>query len=670
MKDRSLKIKNTKSAIGKKLVPTLIALSIVPLIALGVFSYLKTHSVLSDNFELTTNQTLNEINRGIDNYFSGLGRQVDMISNDINSREIVLHPNYAPFLNSLLQNAQRSVPESSLVFMGTTTKKIYTAPAADIGPDFDPTSRPWYKDAAANKGKITISKPYKDAVSGSMVITISKSVENNGEMVGVVGMDINLETLSKQLSNIKIGENGYVSIFDNTGVVVAHPVKELVGTDAPTKESFWDKVSKNSQGFEEYKYQGKNKFAAHTTNSLTGWKVMATMDEAELINDTKAIRNTTIFIIFIAGLIAVIISLLLSKWITKNIGKLIEAFDRASKGDLTVRTDIHTKDEFEDLGNNFNEMVKSLGELVTKLKESSGIILQTSDTIGRMSSETNVAIGEVASAIDAVALGTSEQTKNIEEGVHGLEDLAGKIESITGLTNEMNEISRQTDNLSKEGLKIVDILIDKSNKTNSTALAVGEVVLDMNRATEEIGLITDTINQIASQTNLLALNAAIEAARAGESGRGFAVVADEVKKLAEQSTQATKKIQQLIEKIRDKSHMAVETVEVAKKTINEQGEVVSETKNTFSNILVSIQRLTGQIDEVQKSIIETNSNKDDIIGRMQNISAVSEETSASTEEVSASAEEITATMDEFNNYAEELKRLANRLQEEINNFKL
>lgn len=670
MKKNKIKLDIKGASIGKKLISALISLCIIPLLALGMFSYYRSYATMSGRFEITTEQTLGEVNRGIDNYFEGIGRQLNMLSTNIDLTDIQSNPEYEPFLKYLINNVKESNEEVSLLFYGTSNKKIYTSPEANVGADFDPTTRPWYSEAVQNKGEITISKPYKDAVTGKLVVSISKTVEKNGVIVGVVGMDLSLEHLSNNLSNIKVGKEGYVYIFDTTGIVLAHPKKEVIGTNDPTKLSFWEDAQKNAKGFEEYTYNGVKKYGVFATNSETGWKIMATMDRNELTRDTAAIRNTTIIFILLAGIVAVILSIIISKWITNTIKKLTSVFSKASNGDLTVRVDINSKDEFGELGNDFNMMLESIGGLIKELKESSMVILQTSETIGKMSEQTNVAVGEVASAIDAVALGTSDQTKNIEEGVHELEGLANRIENITDLTGQMIEISRDTDSLSKDGLNIVETLLDKSNKTSESASAVGDVVLDMNRATDEIGLITDTINQISAQTNLLALNAAIEAARAGESGRGFAVVADEVRKLAEQSTESTKKIQQLIEMIKEKSQMAVKAVDEAKSIIGEQGEVVVETKSTFTEILSSIRELTKQIDGVQQSIEDTNSNKDEIIGRMQNISAVSEETSASTEEVSASAEEITATMDELNNYAGDLKNLANKLQEEINKFEV
>lgn len=69
------------------------------------------------------------------------------------------------------------------------------------------------------------------------------------------------------------------------------------------------------------------------------------------------------------------------------------------------------------------------------------------------------------------------------------------------------------------------------------------------------------------------------------------------------------------------------------------------------------------------SVNDTNKNKDEIVDRIQNISAVSEENSASTEEVSASTEEVNAIMNEFTHSAAEMKELAKKLENEINKFK-
>jgi methyl-accepting chemotaxis protein len=313
-------------------------------------------------------------------------------------------------------------------------------------------------------------------------------------------------------------------------------------------------------------------------------------------------------------------------------------------------------------------MVANISNLIKNIKESSKVIQQTAEVISSTTIQTSNAVSEVAKAIDSIATGAADQTRNIEAGVHKFEGLGTQIDNIVQLTMRMGEISNNTDKVSKEGLNAVETLLEKSNKASKTTTQVSSVVLDMKKATDQIGVITETINQISAQTNLLALNAAIEAARAGEAGRGFAVVADEVRKLAEQSTEATKEIQKLIEEISSKSNAAVGAMTEAKDIVEEQNSAVESTKQIFDSIIRSIQELSMQIDKVEDSVKEANTEKDEIIGIMQNISAVSEESAATTEEVSASTEEITATMNEFTRNANDLKDISLKLREEISKF--
>jgi len=110
-----------------------------------------------------------------------------------------------------------------------------------------------------------------------------------------------------------------------------------------------------------------------------------------------------------------------------------------------------------------------------------------------------------------------------------------------------------------------------------------EIVATLGDAAREISGVADLINNIASQTNLLALNATIEAARAGDAGKGFAVVAGEVKNLAHQTAQATGGINERIQAIQERTHVAGET-------IGSVGDIIGEIFNLTTDV-------AGEVDE-------------------------------------------------------------------------
>lgn len=648
----------------------MLLLCIVPLVLSGLYTYKKTSDLLTQEFQASTNATLQEVNRGLDNYFAGYEGILNLLSSSPVVENLNLSSGDNEAVLDLLSDALNSRTSISQVYIGMPNKDFVIWPVSKMANDFDPTARPWYINAMNKKGKVTYTDPYKSAVDGKIIVSISKTVERDGNIIAVISMNVDLEAMSKELSSITIGKDGYLFVSDSKGIMIAHPDKSLIGGDIVTTLSYWERAKVQNSGFETYKYKGEDKFISYTTNSKTSWKIMASQPTDELLSKTKIIINTNIQIVLIIGIIAAVIALLVSRGITSKIITLKNVFEKAAEGDLTVEVNIRSKDEFEELGNHFNLMIKRIGTLILNVKSSSEVINKTSDSINTMAKETSTAINEVTVTIDQVAQGASETAQDVQAGVEAVNNLAGKIEEIDRFTNEMIYVSQKSNKLSEEGLKVMNVLTDKTERNNKASEAVASVVSEMHMETSKISVITDTINQIAAQTNLLALNAAIEAARAGDAGRGFSVVADEIRKLAEQATSATGQIQQLIEGIKNKASSAVVSMEESRIILGEQSHVVDETRDIFNKILQSIKEIMKEIELIQKATIATNEGKSEIVNRMHNMSAVSQQSSASAEEVSATAEEIAATMDEFANSAAELTGLSSKLEEQVNKFRL
>ncbi|EQB88043.1 methyl-accepting chemotaxis protein [Clostridium punense] len=670
---KNLKAKSIfRSRYGVKLVSMLICLTLIPVIAIGTLSYKNTKKSMRDRFEVSSNQTLQEISRGLDNYFTSFKTQLNILSTNTNVVEMngkIGNPNYEKFLMDLFRGFRDNNTDITYVYFTSISKKTYIYPQTDLG-NIDLTERPWFTEAVKNRGKVIINEFYKNPQNGDATVTLAKTVEYQGEVVGVVAIDLDMNKVSKRLSNIKLGENGYVMIAESNGTIISHADGTLIGTDTASKLSVWDSIKNNESGFNEYDYEGASKFSVHFTSPESKWKIVGVVEQEELMKDVRNIGKAVLMWGLISCIISTIISGFLAKKIIEYIFKLDYAFAKASEGDLTAKVHIKSKDEFEDLGNSFNTMIKGISELMFKATEVSDEVITAAENISVMSTQTNGAISEVSAAIDALAIGASSQTQDIGQGVQNFEELGYEIENIDNLTNNMIKISQDTNEISKKGLEIVDMLLVKADKTSETTSHVANVVSDMNKTTGEIGLITETINSISEQTNLLALNAAIEAARAGEAGRGFAVVAEEVRKLAEQSSEATKRIQGLISEISGKSRAAVNAIEDAKEIVKEQNVVVEDTKEIFNTVIDSVDKLIDEIKVIGDSAEQTRDKKDSIISIMQSISAVSEESTASTEEVSASTEEITATINEFMSSSNNLKEISLKLKEELSKFTL
>lgn len=664
-KKKSLGLRSMKS----KLMASLLVISIVPTSVLGIVSQKNASDSLKEKQTKNALELTEQVSTSIDKYASGIGAQVNMLTKVSTIQTSLNDKTKEKQVNELLKNVKESRPDILSAYFASTDKKMNLYPYDDLPADYDPTSRDWYKLSLLNKGKITLNEPYQDVGTGDSIVTVSQTVENNGQIVGVIGFDVSLKSIQQEIQSTQVGEKGFVFMTDTKGTLVAHPDDEKLGKDISSKK-YWNDVEKKASGSTLYEYKGKEHLLTFYTDKKSGWKFLSSIPMDEINEDIVALNKIIIGLVLLFSTIATGLAWFISRRISSNITSIKEVVEKASKGDLTVRANVKSKDELNELSDSFNKMLDSINHTMKEATTLSSKLLDSSNNLTEMTKETTDSVLQVSEAVGQIAEGSVISSENTQNSVSEIADLSNNLDMISNSSNQMALVSDNSTTLSNDGLKQVVILTQKSELAKASSIEAGEIVKNMDKNVEEINKIMQTILAISDQTNLLSLNASIEAARAGEQGKGFAVVASEIRNLADQSKKSASEIQSIISRIIGNSKEAVTAIERNDSMLNEQLVAVEDTKNIFNQIVDSIEDVKAKVEQVQQHVKESEVKKENVFHEMESISAVAEQTAGSAQEVFSTTEEISAMMEEYNGHATLLNDMANKLKESIDKFKI
>lgn len=558
----------------------------------------------------------------------------------------------------------------------------------DITPlvDYEKEETIWYS-IPKKTNKLTLTEPYPYQLNGTTLLLSTLSLpikDSSGKFIGIIGIDMNVTDYQAVVEKMNV-EGGYGSIITAEGNFVAHGtkpdliMKNLIALDQKNTET----VQKISKG-EEFAVK-ENSLATgaktlkvhvpiHFDGTDTIWSFVSVINYTTILGNFYGMLKTLIII----AVVTVIVTLLVLSYMTKRVivKPLKLAVDHIAKiANYDINTDVpavflQRKDEIGDLAKGVQQIEDNLRKIIGQVANTSQQLASSAEELTAISQQSSIAADEVARTIQEIAEGASEQAKNTENGVMNINQLGDLIESDQNYVIDLNVSANEVSSLKDEGFEILKVLVEKTNESNQAAGTIYQTIVETNTSAEKIEKASQMIKSIADQTNLLALNAAIEAARAGEAGRGFAVVSEEIRKLAEQSNSFTGEISTVIQELITKTGRAVITMEGVGKIVAMQTESVGKTNEKFVGIASAIEKVKKAIDVINQSSHEMETKKNQIIGIMENLSAISEENAAGTEEASASVEEQTASMDQIANASEALAKLAEEMQESISKFKL
>lgn len=351
--------------IRTKLIISFLVIALLPLSMMTLFSYQTYFRGLLHRVSEYSQEVVNRMARDLDEYFLDIEAlltkeqdfYIDQLiklvqGNDFNNRKYVFR--IWEDLNNL-QRVKPGVEEISVIFSNGNRLSSYGLYTMDYSAFFQEYQ------AASGRGGVAIIGPRRNFLNRSVVTMVKPYASPTAGGQLYLSADINLERLAS-ITDVKLGENGYIFVADERGRLIYHPEEEQLGTiscffQSGATQGFVDGFS----DLDEESY-----FLTTAQSPVTGWTVVSVVDADEFGAELQPIQRVTLWVIFLILAGVVFLSIYLSHALSRPIKDLQDLTRRAANNELSVHIEPQGNDEIALLGHSFNKMISRIQELMAE----------------------------------------------------------------------------------------------------------------------------------------------------------------------------------------------------------------------------------------------------------------------------------------------------------------
>jgi methyl-accepting chemotaxis protein len=659
------------------------------LILVGVFSYKKAAAGMYDTFRDSNEQTINMANQYIDvsNSFIEAEALKYAFQSDLGKYMIGLYETDSTQKKSVINSVGSSIRASQAG--NEFISNIHIVTIEDIQ----------MLSTRAGGTAMGIYKEYKDEMLGysdnekklpewvdyhktldetlglkqSDYIMAYQTTPQSGK--GFIVIDIKASAIQEFLDSLDMGEGSIIGFVTKSGrEIISEKLpegQESTRADGETVfygQDFFNNIE-DQQTTKEVSINGKSYLFFYSRMERTNAAVCALVPMEIVNGQADEIRNVTIAVVVIACIVAVMIGIIISTGIQKNMIRISGRLEEVAEGNLTTKVSVKGHDEFNNLAVVANNMINNNKKLVQKVSGATDTLESSAQEVRQASDVMKDYSANIIQAIDEINDGITKQSEHAEECVRKTDTLSEEIQNVSSIVGQVEKLVSEAESMISHGMEMVQMLGERATKTTDVTIKVETSIEELKKESEIINEFVETITDISEQTNLLSLNASIEAARAGEAGRGFAVVAEEIRKLADHSAEAAGEIQNNVAHISDQTVNSVENAKQARDMVALQTEAVQEVVGVFDDMNQCMQKLFDGLKEIVSSTEQADKEREDTLAAVKNISDIIAETAEGTKLVQSVAAKLQENVDTMNQTAQSLGDNMNDLKSEISVFK-
>ena len=659
------------------------------LILVGVFSYKKAAAGMYDTFRDSNEQTINMANQYLDvsNSFIEAEALKYAFQSDLGKYMIGLYETDAVQRKTVINSVGSSIRASQAGNDFISNIHIVTEEDVQmLSTKAGGTVMGIYKDYknemlgySDNGKKIPEWVDYHNTLDDTLGLKQSdyimayQTTPQSGK--GFIFIDVKASAIQQFLDRLDMGDGRIIGFVTQSGrEIISEKLpdgQESTRADGETVfygQDFFNNLE-DQQTTKEVSINGKSYLFFYSRMERTNAAVCALVPMEIVNGQADDIRNVTIAVVLIACVVAVLIGIIISTGIQKNMKRISGRLEEVAEGNLTTKVSVKGHDEFNNLAVVANHMINNNKKLVQKVSGATDTLESSAQEVRQASNVMKDYSVNIIQAIDEINDGITKQSEHAEECVRKTDTLSEEIQNVSSIAGQVEGLVSEAENMINHGMQMVQTLGERATKTTDVTIKVETSIEELKKESEIINEFVETITDISEQTNLLSLNASIEAARAGEAGRGFAVVAEEIRKLADHSAEAAGEIQNNVTHITDQTVNSVENAKQARDMVALQTEAVQEVVGVFDDMNQCMQKLFDALKEIVSSTEQADKEREDTLAAVKNISDIIAETAEGTKLVQSVAAKLQENVDTMNQTAQSLGDNMNDLKSEISVFK-
>ena len=659
------------------------------LILVGVFSYKKAAAGMYDTFRDSNEQTINMANQYLDvsNSFIEAEALKYAFQSDLGKYMIGLYETDAVQRKTVINSVGSSIRASQAGNDFISNIHIVTEEDVQmLSTKAGGTVMGIYKDYknemlgySDNGKKIPEWVDYHNTLDDTLGLKQSdyimayQTTPQSGK--GFIVIDVKASAIQQFLDSLDMGDGSIIGFVTQSGrEIISEKLpdgQESTRADGETVfygQDFFNNLE-DQQTTKEVSINGKSYLFFYSRMERTNAAVCALVPMEIVNGQADDIRNVTIAVVLIACVVAVLIGIIISTGIQKNMKRISGRLEEVAEGNLTTKVSVKGHDEFNNLAVVANHMINNNKKLVQKVSGATDTLESSAQEVRQASNVMKDYSVNIIQAIDEINDGITKQSEHAEECVRKTDTLSEEIQNVSSIAGQVEGLVSEAENMINHGMQMVQTLGERATKTTDVTIKVETSIEELKKESEIINEFVETITDISEQTNLLSLNASIEAARSGEAGRGFAVVAEEIRKLADHSAEAAGEIQNNVTHITDQTVNSVENAKQARDMVALQTEAVQEVVGVFDDMNQCMQKLFDALKEIVSSTEQADKEREDTLAAVKNISDIIAETAEGTKLVQSVAAKLQENVDTMNQTAQSLGDNMNDLKSEISVFK-